>query len=77
MAKALGCFATDLRMEQVEILDVRRELRLRFNAPTQVDCWTLALAVASPDGLMFDGEAELFYWLSDDEWELVELAAKG
>lgn len=68
----IGAPAGSLTLVECEVLRTSEETRLRFNAPTPVEAWTLRLGVRLANGSLRTGEVELFHWLSDAEWELSE-----
>lgn len=74
VAQGIEAPSGSLTLVDHEVVRFAEETRLRFNAPTPVEAWTLKLSVRLEGGSPRDVEVELFYWLSDEEWELCELA---
>jgi hypothetical protein len=57
-----------------EATAVREETRLKFNALVPVTTMVLKLAVVDGQGRRHHGEAEVFFWERDGQWELTETA---
>jgi hypothetical protein len=65
------------RLTALRVLERRDETRLRFNALAPVVHWHLAVAADTLDGRNYAGEIELFHWLEDGQWEVVEVYLDG
>lgn len=61
----------------VRVADLRRETRLRFNAPTEVEACALTAVVQRPGGRVHTLEIEALFWISDGEWEIWDVQEAG
>lgn len=76
IAESTGLAPAGLTVSRgVVVLDLV-ETRLRFNAPTPVRCLSLELVLGAEAAPLFSGEVEFFHWLSDGEWELIEMQGR-